>query len=95
MGPVKLLSGKPGITLAHKAHSLHYLHIKPLTMGNKQDEVELLVGKYVMKIWWDDSHDCNIAIEGYNLFKRNKKNRKQEGALHANIQTCSEIQGNE
>ena len=45
-------------------------------MGNKQNELELLVheGKYdligITETWWDD---WNIAIEGYNLFKKARK----------------------
>ena len=46
---------------------------------------------------WDDSHDWNIAIEGYNLFKMNRRNRKGGGvALYVkNAHSCTEIQVDE
>uniref|UniRef100_A0A803T7N4 Reverse transcriptase domain-containing protein n=1 Tax=Anolis carolinensis TaxID=28377 RepID=A0A803T7N4_ANOCA len=47
-------------------------------MGNKQDELQLLAQHHtydvigITKTWWDDSHHWNVAIEGYNLFHRNR-----------------------
>ena len=69
-------------------------------MGNKQNELELLIpeGKYdligITETWWDDSHDLNIAIVGYNSFKKNRRNRKGGGvALYVkNAHSCTEIQ---
>ena len=54
-------------------------------MGNKQEELELLVqqSKYdpvgITETWWDESHDWNGLITGYNLYRRNKPNKKGGG----------------
>lgn len=69
-------------------------------MGNKQDELELLVqqGKCyliaMMETRWDDSYVLNVETEGYNLLKRNRNNRKVGGnALYLKIRLLSsEIQ---
>ena len=69
------------------------------SMGDKQNELELLIheGKYdligITETWWDDSHDWNIAIVGYNSFKKNRRNRKGGGvALYVkNAHPCTEI----
>lgn len=54
-------------------------------MKDKQDELELseqggsynLIG--IGQSWWNDSHDRNAVIEVYNVFKRNRSNKKGGG----------------
>lgn len=53
-------------------------------MGTKQEmEAMVQLEKYdptaIMETWWDISHNCNTAIEGYKLHRRNKQRR--EGVL--------------
>jgi len=31
----------------------------------------------VTDIWWDDSHDWNVAIDGYKLFRRERRGRSE------------------
>ena len=44
--------------------------------GTKQEELEavVLLESYdliaIMETWWDESHDWNVALDGYRLFRR-------------------------
>ena len=68
-------------------------------MSNKQEELELLMqqSKYglvgITETWWDKSHDWNVSIAGYNLFRRNRQNQKGGGvALYVrNDYTCEQV----
>uniref|UniRef100_A0A670IGU3 Reverse transcriptase domain-containing protein n=1 Tax=Podarcis muralis TaxID=64176 RepID=A0A670IGU3_PODMU len=81
-------------------NGLQCLYTNAQSMGNKQDELELLVQqtKYdiivITETWWDKSHDWNVIIEGYNLFQRNRPDKKGGGvALYVrDVYTCEEIQ---
>uniref|UniRef100_A0A670IXP3 Reverse transcriptase domain-containing protein n=1 Tax=Podarcis muralis TaxID=64176 RepID=A0A670IXP3_PODMU len=81
-------------------NGLQCLYTNAQSMGNKQDELELLVQqtKYdiigITETWWDKSHDCNVIMEGYNLFQRNRPDKKGGGvALYVrDVYTCEEIQ---
>ena len=48
------------------------------SVGNKQEELEDIVGQdsydlvAITETWWDDSHDYSAAMDGYNLFRRDK-----------------------
>jgi len=54
-------------------------------LGNKQEEFEVTVPleKHsvvaITETWWDDSHDCNVDIDGYKLFRKDRKGRKGVG----------------
>ncbi|PKU34926.1 mitochondrial fission process protein 1 [Limosa lapponica baueri] len=54
-------------------------------MGNKQEELEAIVQQEsydvvaVTETWWDDSHDCSAAMDGYKLFRRDRKGRRGGG----------------
>ena len=47
-------------------------------MGNKQEELEaiVLLENYdliaITETWWDESHDWNVALDGYRLFRRDR-----------------------
>ncbi|XP_073409523.1 uncharacterized protein [Dendrobates tinctorius] len=72
-------------------------------MGNKQGELELLTQekKYnvigITETWWDDTHDWNTRLEGYNLFARNRLDKRGGGvALYVrNTYICTEIEASE
>lgn len=44
-------------------------------MGNKHAELEICVHLQdhdiagITEIWWDGSHNWNVTVEGYRLFK--------------------------
>jgi len=48
------------------------------SMGNKQEELEVVVllESYdliaITETWWDESHDWNVALDGYRLFRRDR-----------------------
>eukprot|EP00075_Anas_platyrhynchos_P019479 XP_027308732.1 uncharacterized protein LOC101793245 [Anas platyrhynchos] len=50
--------------------------------NSKQEELEptMLVGNYdvvaTTETWWDDSHDWSVAIDGYKLFRRDRRGRR-------------------
>lgn len=56
-------------------------------MGNKQEELEVLVYKnrydnvVFIETWWDGSHDWNILLEGYKLLNRNRSNKREDRVL--------------
>jgi len=47
-------------------------------MCNKQEELEatMPLESYdlvaVTETWWEESHDWNVAIDGYRLFRRDR-----------------------
>ncbi|TRZ11984.1 hypothetical protein HGM15179_015124 [Zosterops borbonicus] len=48
-------------------------------MGNKQDFLEAMVQQpsydaiIITETWWDNSHSWSAALDGYKLFKRDRK----------------------
>ncbi|KAK4831229.1 hypothetical protein QYF61_016327 [Mycteria americana] len=54
-------------------------------MGNKQEELEAIVHQEnydmvaIMEIWWDDSHNWSAAMDGYKLFRRDRRGRRGGG----------------
>ncbi|PKU31981.1 rna-directed dna polymerase from mobile element jockey-like [Limosa lapponica baueri] len=54
------------------------LYTNACSMGNKQEEVEaiMLLERYdivaISEIWWDDSYNWSVGIEGYKLFRRDR-----------------------
>jgi len=55
------------------------------TMGNKQEELEatMLLEIYdliaLTETWWDESHNWSVAIDGYRLFKRDRRGKSNGG----------------
>ncbi|KAF4788920.1 hypothetical protein TURU_157360 [Turdus rufiventris] len=53
--------------------------------GNKQEELEAVVQQQscdvvaIAVMWWDDSHSWSTALDGYKLFRRDRKGRRGEG----------------
>ncbi|KAF4796229.1 hypothetical protein TURU_086123 [Turdus rufiventris] len=49
------------------------------SMGNKQEELEAMVHQQsydvvtIMEMWWDNSHSWSAALDGYKLFRRDRK----------------------
>jgi len=55
-------------------------------MGNKQEELEAIVQQdtydlfTITETWWDDSHDWSAAVDGYKLFRRDRRGKRAIGA---------------
>ncbi|TRZ14270.1 hypothetical protein HGM15179_012835 [Zosterops borbonicus] len=55
------------------------------SMGNKQEELEVMVQQQSYDVvastemWWDDSHSWSTALDGYKLFRRDRKGRRGGG----------------
>ncbi|KAK4823963.1 hypothetical protein QYF61_008349 [Mycteria americana] len=80
---------------AHKGHSsmeetrttaqLKCLYTNARSMGNKQEELEAIVHQEnydmvaITETWWDDSHNWSAAMDGYKLFRRNRRGRRGGG----------------
>lgn len=81
------------------SHGLRCLYTNAQSMGNKQDELELLAQQSsydligITETWWDESHNWNVVMEGYNLFRKNRPNKKGGGvALYVkDAYTCEEM----
>ncbi|TRZ07386.1 hypothetical protein HGM15179_019724 [Zosterops borbonicus] len=60
------------------------------SMGNKQEDLEAMVQQQsydvvtIMETWWDDSHKWSAALDGYKLFRRDRKGRR-DGGVALNI----------
>jgi len=55
-------------------------------MGNKQEELEAIVKQdsydlvAIRETWWDDSHDWSAVMDGYKLFRRDRRGKRDGGA---------------
>lgn len=43
----------------------------------------------IPEMWWNDSHDRSVGIDGYKLFRRDRQRRK-EGDIAFYINDCQE-----
>ncbi|KAJ7400797.1 mitochondrial fission process protein 1 [Pitangus sulphuratus] len=54
-------------------------------MSNRQEELEAIM-QYesydvfaIIETWWDDSHDWSAAMDGYKLFRRDRRGKRGGG----------------
>ncbi|KAK4820687.1 hypothetical protein QYF61_003607 [Mycteria americana] len=63
---------------------LKCLYTNACSMGNKQEELEAIVHQEnydmvaITETWWDDSHNWSVAMDGYKLFRRDRRGRRAE-----------------
>ena len=62
-------------------------------MSNKQEELEAIMSQAdydlvtITETWWDHSHEWSAEIDGYKLFRRDRRGKKGGGvALY--IKNC-------
>jgi len=68
-------------------------------MGNEQEELEatVLLESYdliaLTETWWDECHNWNVTVDGYRLFRRDRKVKRGGGiALYINKSVqCEEL----
>ncbi|KAK4810944.1 hypothetical protein QYF61_013352 [Mycteria americana] len=64
---------------------LKCLYTNARSMGNKQEELEAVVHQEnydmvaITETWWDDSHNWSAAMNGYKLFRRDRRGRRGGG----------------
>ncbi|KAK4811106.1 hypothetical protein QYF61_016392 [Mycteria americana] len=64
---------------------LKRLYTNARSMGNKQEELEAIVRQEncdmvaITERWWDDSHNWSAAMDGYKLFRRDRRGRRGGG----------------
>jgi len=67
----------PGLGVCSIAQ-LKCIYTNERSMGNKQEELEAIVQQdsydlvAITEMWWDDSHDWSAAMDGYELFRRDR-----------------------
>ena len=53
--------------------------------ASKQEELEAVVLQEnydfvtITETWWDDSHDWSAAMDGYKLFRRDRRGKRDVG----------------
>ncbi|RMC06534.1 hypothetical protein DUI87_15971 [Hirundo rustica rustica] len=61
------------------------MYINAHSMGNIQEELEAMVQQQsydvvaITETWWDESHSWSTALDGYKLFRRDRKGRRGGG----------------
>ncbi|KAK4818855.1 hypothetical protein QYF61_020074 [Mycteria americana] len=64
---------------------LKCLYTNACSMGNKQEELEAIVHQEncdivaITETWWDDLHKWSAAMDGYKLFRRDRRGRRGGG----------------
>ncbi|KAK4816014.1 hypothetical protein QYF61_011004 [Mycteria americana] len=86
--PVKHLKAHKGCSSVKEtqtAAQLKCLHTNARSMGNKQEELEATVHQEnydmvaITETWWGDSHNWSAAMDGYKLFRRDRRGRRGGG----------------
>ncbi|KAK4823433.1 hypothetical protein QYF61_002119 [Mycteria americana] len=86
--PVKHLKAHKGCSSMKETWmtaQLKCLYTNARSMGNKQEELEAIVHQEnydivaITETWWDDSHNWSAAMDGYKLFRRDRRGRRGLG----------------
>ncbi|KAK4822159.1 hypothetical protein QYF61_010420 [Mycteria americana] len=85
--PVKRLKAHKGCSMkeTRTTAQLKCLYTNARSMGNKQEELEAIVHQEnydmvaITETWWDDSHNWSAAMDGYKLFRRDRRGRTGGG----------------
>lgn len=82
---------------------LRCLYTNARSLGNTMEELELLMQEVkpdiigVMETWWNSSHNWNMGIEGYVLFRKDRNKRKNGGAAWYinDVVECKQVRSDE
>ncbi|KAK4823010.1 hypothetical protein QYF61_024812 [Mycteria americana] len=83
--PVKRLKARKGCSSMKETRTtaqLKCLYTNARSMGTQQEELEAIVHQEnydmvaITETWWDDSHNWSAAMDGYKLFRRDRKKRR-------------------
>ncbi|RMC18016.1 hypothetical protein DUI87_04892 [Hirundo rustica rustica] len=76
--------GKPESGVKSVAQ-LRCMYTNAHNMGNKEEELEAMVQQHsydvvaITETWWDESHSWSTALDGYKLFRRDRRGRRGGG----------------
>ena len=76
---------------------LKCIYTNARSMGNKQEELEVTVQQAnydlvaITETWWDNSHDWSAVMDGYKLYRRDRKGRKG-GSVPLYIKDCFDVE---
>ncbi|KAK4815580.1 hypothetical protein QYF61_004097 [Mycteria americana] len=86
--PVKRLKAHKGCSSMKETRTtaqLKCLYTNARNMGDKQEELEAIVHQEnydmvaITETWWGDSHNWSAAMDGYKLFRRDRRGRRGGG----------------
>ncbi|KAK4813002.1 hypothetical protein QYF61_004178 [Mycteria americana] len=86
--PVKRLKAHKGCSSLKETRvtaQLKCLYTDARSMGNKQEELGAIVHQEnydmvaITETWWGDSHNWSAAMDGYKLFRRDRRGRRGGG----------------
>ncbi|PKU38005.1 rna-directed dna polymerase from mobile element jockey-like [Limosa lapponica baueri] len=72
----------PPKKVAGQLAQLECIYTNARSMGNKQEELEATIEQEnydtvaITETWWEDSHNWSAAIDGYQLFRRDRHGRR-------------------
>jgi len=92
--------GEPGGAIiglgVRREAQLKCVYTNARSMGNKQEELEAIVQQAsydlvaIMETWWDHSHDWSAAMDGYKLFRQDRKGRRC-GSVALCVRDCFDV----
>ncbi|KAK4811067.1 hypothetical protein QYF61_016353 [Mycteria americana] len=94
--PVKHLKAHKGCSSMKETRTttqLKCLYTNARSMGNKQEELEAIVHQEnydmvaITERWWDDLHNWSAAMDGYKLFRRDRRGRRG-GGVALRVREC-------
>ncbi|KAK4819787.1 hypothetical protein QYF61_011387 [Mycteria americana] len=86
--PVKHLKAHKGCSSMKETQTtaqLKCLYTNARSTGNKEEELEAIVHQEnydtvaITETWWDDSHNWSAVMDGYKLFRRDRRGRRGGG----------------
>jgi len=69
------------------------IYTNACSMGNKQEELEAIVQQdsydlvTIAETWWDDCHDWSVVMDGYKLFRGDRRGRR-DGDMALYVRDC-------
>jgi len=78
--------GMPGLGVRLIAQ-LKCIYTNACSMSNKQEELEAIEQQdsydlvAITEMWWDDSHGCSVAMDGYKLFRSHRRGKRGGGVV--------------
>jgi len=81
------------VSAVRSTAQLKCIYTNACSMGNKQEELEDIVGQdsydlvAITETWWNDSCDWSASMDGYKLFRRDRQG-KRGGGVALYVRDC-------